>query len=107
MKAILLTIFKILVILVVIAKISNWFLHYNNEINAFINKTMFTLIGIAYVVGSFIWDKKILNITFLICGLYVIVMNFIPDFSIKSILGILCILTPLLMVRFLPETSQN
>ncbi len=107
MKPILITIFKVLILLVLIAKISNWFLHYSNEINTYINKTMFTLIGIAYLVGSIVWDKKILNMTFLVCGIYIFIMNFIPHFSLKSILGILCIILPLFMVRFLPETSQN
>ncbi len=69
---------------------------------------MFTLIGIVYLVGGFIWNKKLTNIIFLICGIYLIAMNFIGDFGIsKSIIGIVCILTPVLIARFSPEETDE
>ena len=61
---------------------------------------MFALIGIAYLVGGLVWDKKLINIIFIVCGTYLIGMNFIGDFALKSIVGITCILTPMLIVRF-------
>lgn len=61
---------------------------------------MFTLIGITYLVGGFIWDNKLTNVIFLICGVYLIVMNFINDFEIsKSIIGIVCLMTPIIIAR--------
>ena len=107
MKAIAYKIFKILVTLVLIAKITNWVFHYSEEINTIINATMFTLIGIAYVVAGFIWNRKTTNLLFLVSGLYLILMSFIPDVSWKSIIGIICIVTPLFIVRFFPEKEEN
>ncbi|GAA4961321.1 hypothetical protein GCM10023315_06670 [Algibacter aquimarinus] len=68
---------------------------------------MFTIIGIVYVVGGFIWDKRLTNIIFMICGIYLIVMNFIGDFELKSIMGIVCILTPMLIARFSSEETDE
>lgn len=108
MKKIAFTIFRILIGIILIGKISNWFMNYSDETNKILNALMFTLIGIFYLIGGFIWNKKSTNIIFLICGLYLIAMNFISDFGIsKSILGIVCILIPMLIVRFLPEKADK
>ncbi|WP_179333056.1 hypothetical protein [Winogradskyella costae] len=108
MKKILFTIFRVLIGIILIGKISNWFLNYSDETNQILNAGMFTLIGIAYLVGGFIWDKKLTNIIFLICGMYLIAMNFIGNFKIyKSIIGIACILTPMLITRFSPEETDE
>jgi hypothetical protein len=107
MKKTLLLIFRVLIGIILIGKVSNWFFNYSDETNRIINAAMFTLIGIAYLVGGFIWNKKLINLIFVICGLYLIGMNFITDFSFKSIIGIICILTPMLIVRFLPEERDE
>ncbi|WP_344713421.1 hypothetical protein [Winogradskyella damuponensis] len=107
MKKILHKIFLILIGIVLIGKISNWFLNYSDETNQIINTGMFTLIGIAYLVGGFVWNKKLINIIFIVCGIYLIGMNFIGDFALKSIIGIVCILTPMLTARFLPEETDE
>ena len=107
MKKTLFTIFRILIGIILVGKISNWFLNYSDETNHILNAGMFTLIGIAYLVGGFIWDKKLTNIIFLICGIYLIAMNFIDDFGLKSIIGIVCILTPMLIARFSPEETDE
>lgn len=107
MKNILLKAFRFLILIILIGKISNWFLHYSDETNQMLNAGMFTLIGIGYLMGGFIWKKKLTNIIFLVCGVYLIVMNFINDFSLNSIIGIICIVTPLLIVRFSPEETDE
>ncbi|WP_430412715.1 hypothetical protein [Kordia sp.] len=107
MKEICIKAFRFLILLVIIGKISNWFLNYSAETNQVINGIMFTLIGISYVFAGFIWDKKLTNATFLISGLYLIMMNFIAGFGAKSIIGIFCILTPIVIVRFFPEDNNN
>ncbi|MCE5320800.1 MAG: hypothetical protein LLF93_06845, partial [Bacteroidales bacterium] len=107
MKKTLFTIFRILIGIILVGKISNWFLNYSDETNQILNAGMFALIGIAYLVGGFIWDKKLTNIIFLICGIYLIVMNFIDDFGLKSIIGIVCILTPMLIARFSPKETDE
>jgi hypothetical protein len=107
MKKTLLKIFRVLIGVILIGKISNWFLNYSDETNHILNVGMFTLIGIAYLVGGFIWDRKLINIIFLISGLYLITMNFVNDFGLKHEIGIVCILIPMLIVRFLPEENDE
>lgn len=108
MKSKLFKIFPILIAIILIAKILNWLFNYNDEMDQILNIGMFTLIGIAYLVGGFIWNKNLTNIIFLISGIYLIVMNFIGDFGIlKSIIGIVCILTPMLIIRFSPEETDE
>ncbi|MFD2516010.1 hypothetical protein ACFSRY_19210 [Pontibacter locisalis] len=107
MKKALLLIFIILIGIILIGKISNWFLNYSYETNHIINTAMYTLIGIAYLVGGFIWNKKLINIIFLICGLYLTGMNFIADFGLKSVIGFICILLPMLIARFSSEQRDE
>jgi hypothetical protein len=107
MKKILFTIFRFLFIIILIAKISNWFFSYNDLTNKIINAAMFVLIGIAYLVVGFFWEKKIINIIFIACGGYLIIMNFMDNFILKSIIGILCILTPMLIARFSPKQTTK
>ncbi len=107
MKNTLFLTFRILIGIVLIAKISTWFIQYSDETNKLITAAMFTLIGIAYLVGGFIWKKKSTNIIYLVCGTYLIAMNFFNDFALKSMIGIVCMLTPILITRFLPETDDE
>lgn len=107
MKNIFNKIFLILLGIVLVGKMSNWFLNYSDETNQILNAGMFTLIGIKYLVGGFIWDKKLKNVIFIVCGLYLIGMNFIGDFVIKSIIGIIAILLPMLIARFSPEEADE
>ncbi|WP_299701375.1 hypothetical protein [uncultured Pontibacter sp.] len=105
MKKSLILIFRVLIGIILIAKTSNWFLNYSEETNVIINVAMFTLIGIAYLVGGFNWNKKPNNIIFVVCGLYLVGMNFIADFGLKSIIGVICILVPMFIARFSPEET--
>jgi hypothetical protein len=107
MKKTLFIVFRILIAIVLIGKMSNWFLNYSDETNQVLNASMFTLIGIAYVVAGYVWDTKLIKIIFLISGLYLMVISFVNDFYLKPILGIACILTPMLLVRFSPEEPDE
>lgn len=107
MKNIFNKIFLILIGIVLVGKMSNWFLNYSDETNQILNAGMFTLIGIKYLVGGFIWDKKLKNVIFIVCGVYLIGMNFIGDFGLKSIIGIIAILLPMLIARFSPEETDE
>lgn len=107
MKNILHKIFLILIGIVLVGKMSNWFLNYSDETNQILNAGMFTLIGIKYLVGGFIWDKKLKNVIFIVCGVYLIAMDFIGDFLIKSTIGIIAILLPMLIARFSPEEADE
>ena len=107
MKKTLHKIFLILLGIILIGKISNWFLNYSDETNEILNTGMFTLIGISYLVGGFVWDKKLVNTIFLTCGIYLIVMNFIPNSIWNSIIGIICLLTPMIIARFSPDKTHE
>ena len=100
-------IFRILLGIVLVGKMSNWFLNYSDETNKILSIAMFCLIGIAYLVFAWAFNKIILKLIFLGCGLYLIIMNFLPDFSWSSIIGIVCILTPMIIGRFLPEEDEE
>lgn len=82
-------------------------MNYSDETNQILNAGMFTLIGIAYLVGGFVWNKIPINIIFIVCGIYLISMNFIDNFGVKSIIGIVCILTPMLIARFLSDKTDE
>lgn len=101
MKKTFFIILRVLIGIILIGKISNWFMNYSDETNKIFNVAMFTLIGIAYLVSGFFWDKKLNKIIILICGFYLIIMNFLNDFgTFKSIIGIVCLLTPMLIAKF-------
>ena len=102
-----LKIYGILIGIVLVGKISNWFLNYSDETNKILNTAMFCLIGIAYMVFSWTFDKIILKLALAICGTYLIAMNFIPDFSWNSIIGIICIVTPMIIGKFLPNEEND
>jgi len=107
MKNTLFLLFQVLLGIILIGKIANWFLDFSDETNQILSAGMFTLIGIAYLVGGFTWDKKLTKLIFLICGVYLIAMNFMSDFDFKSILAIVCILTPMLIARFSSEETEK
>lgn len=84
---------------VFIAKISNLFLHYDEETNRLINSLMFCFIGVWYIADSLKQSKTAFKILFLVCGGYLILMNFIETNPFLKILGILSIIIPLIVIR--------
>ncbi len=107
MKNNLFTIFRISILLVLIAKILNWFFDFNDETNRMLNMTMFSLIGIAYLVMGYVWDTKLTKIVITICGLFLIGMNFLESSTLLHLFGIVCILTPMLIARFSKENNNK
>lgn len=97
---------NIVFVVVFVGKISNWFLNYTATINNILNTAMFSIIGLLFIAGGFLWKRKWVNALYIISGLYLIIMNFIPDFSGKSIIGIACLLTPIILTKFLPEDKS-
>ena len=99
--------YRILLGLVLVGKISDWFLNYSEETNQILNTAMFCLIGLAYVVFAWAFDKKWLKLILGACGCYLILMNFLDDFSFKRIIGIICVLTPVIFGYFMPEEAED
>jgi hypothetical protein len=99
-------VFLVLIGIVLIGKISNWFLHYNDFTNQILNIFMFCLLGIAFIITGFSWENKLIKSIFISCGILLITLNFFPKNSILQILGILGILTPMLITKFYKRTEM-
>ena len=84
-------IYIILLGIIIVGKLSNWFLNYSDKTNDLLNTVLFTLIGVGFVIESFTLYKKEFKLIFLICGIYLIAMNFIDNFQLKSLIGIVSI----------------
>lgn len=93
-------IYIILLGIIIVGKLSNWFLNYSDKTNDLLNTVLFTLIGVGFVIESFTLYKKEFKLIFLICGIYLIAMNFIDNFQLKSLIGIVCTLLPILIKKF-------
>lgn len=106
MKNILFTIFRILLALVILGKILNWFLNFNSEINDVLNIAMFSLIGIAYIGMGYVWKKSVIKIVIIACGVFLIVINFFRSSMVLDIIGIFCILIPMIIARFYKEKDD-
>ncbi|WP_192820537.1 hypothetical protein [Rufibacter sp. LB8] len=95
--------FKVLVILVFMLKIGNWFLDYPVETNRLLNLVMFSLIGVAYIAFGLAWDKPLSKVIMVACGAFLIGMNFLPKNSFLEVLSIVSLLAPMLIARFSPS----
>jgi len=100
-------VFRGLLIVVLFAKLSNWFLDFTDETNQLLNMIMFSLIGLAYLSYSWAFDRFFLKVIFFICGGYLMLMNFLPDSAWKSSIGIISIVIPIIIGRFIPEEKQE
>lgn len=102
------TVFFIIVIIILLAKISNWFLNYDNSVNDIINNTMFALIGLNYFVYAWALDKWWLKLIVFLCGVYLLSMSFLNDFSLNSLFAIISIVVPMIIAKVLPvEEDEN
>ncbi|WP_347174962.1 hypothetical protein [Polaribacter uvawellassae] len=101
------TIFRVLIAIVLIGQISNWFLDYSPETKQLLNTIMFVLIGLFYTIAGIIFNKKLFKAVFILCGLYIIALNFIEKSPILTIIGIISIILPLLLARFSKEYKED
>ena len=95
----------ILAILILAAKISNWFIHFNTDISQAINMAMFCFIGIAYLFFAATLPSIKSKIGVALCGLFLISMNLIPQSTATEIVGIVCIIIPMVIKRFSKEAK--
>jgi len=106
MKNTVFTAFRILIFLILIGKVLNWFLNFSDETNKLLNIAMFTLIGVGYIVMGYVWDNKFKKIVITTCGAFLIIMNFFDNTVALGIIGIVCILIPMLIARFYKEMAK-
>lgn len=94
---------RVLVAIILLAKILGWFLNYNEKTNTIINSLMFIVIGIYYLIFGVALTELKLKITLIISGIFLICMNFLPNSIVLSIIGIACIIIPILLVKYSKE----
>lgn len=99
--------FFFLIAIVLIAKVMNWFLDFNSEINTIINVAMFSLIGMAYIYTGLFWDKKLIQTIFILCGIFLIGMNFLKETTWISIMAIICLLIPMVIGRISSKDKKE
>jgi hypothetical protein len=100
-------VFRIAIFAVLLAKIASIFLHFNAQTKEIINISMFSLIGVAYIIFGIAWDKKLAKSIIIGCGVYLIVMNFFPKHTALYIIGIACILIPAFIGKFSKNTTKE
>jgi ABC-type siderophore export system fused ATPase/permease subunit len=100
-------VFRILIALVLIGKMLNWFLEFSNETNRVLNILMFSLIGIAYIVMGYVWEHLLTKSVILTCGLFLIAMNFFTNSTLVNIMGIISILTPITIARLARDKEER
>ena len=93
--------------IILVGKISNWFLDYSDATVHVLNIAMFSMIGVVYLAFAWAFDRPILKLILGVCGIYLIFMNFIADYNWKSIVAIICMLTPMIIGRFMPNEADN
>lgn len=86
---------------IIIAKILNWVIGFNDSTNELINQSMFIFIGICYIIYGFALDQMKYKVTLIVCGLFLISMNFLPKNNYMIGLGVMSIVIPWLIGKFL------
>ena len=99
--------FRILCVVILLAKVSNWIFHYSDQTNEILNGTMFSLIGIAYIAIGLAWIKKWVKFTLVACGLYLIAMNFFNEYLAVVIIGIVCLIVPMVIARVVKDVDDE
>ena len=107
MKKIFLKIIPFFALIILSAKILNWFLNFSDTTNSIINSLMFTLIGISYLIFSFSLENKLNRIILTVCGLFLIIWNFLPEKNYLTIAGIFAIIIPMVIENFSKETKET
>jgi hypothetical protein len=100
MERILKNALNILLGMVLIAKIANWFFSFDEATNDLINTVMFCLIGTIYIIWSVYQTKINFKVLLVLCGIVIISMNFISLGYWFKIVGIVCILIPIVLFQF-------
>ena len=105
MKNTFLIILRVLMIAILLAKVSSWFIDYSENIENLINTAMFSLIGIYFIVMGIVFDKKLLKAIFLICGAILIIFNFIELNGFIEFIKLIALVVPIALGYFSKEVK--
>lgn len=86
---------------IIIAKILNWVIGFNDSTNELINQSMFIFIGVSYLIFGYALDQLRYRLITMLCGLILITMNFLPKNNYMIGLGVMSIVIPSLIGKFL------
>lgn len=86
---------------IIIAKVLNWVIGFNESTHDLINKAMFILIGVSYLIFGYALDQMRYRLITILCGLFLISMNLLPKNDYITALGIISMLAPILIQRLL------
>jgi biotin transporter BioY len=106
MKKNIFSVLGILIAIILISKISGWFLTYSEKTNTIINSLMFIVIGIYYLIFGIGLTELNIKITFILSGIFLICMSFFPNNMVLSIIGFACIIIPSLLVKYSKELKN-
>lgn len=90
---------RCIVIVILLLKISNWFLHYEKSTNAVISDVMFVTLGSYFLVLGSTIISKWRKYTIVLCGLYLIFSPLLPDNTVFEIIHLVILLTPFVIAR--------
>lgn len=82
---------------IIIAKVLNWVIGFNESTHDLINKAMFILIGISYLIFGYALDQMRYRLITMVCGLILITMNIFPKNDYMNALAIISMLVPMLI----------
>jgi TctA family transporter len=93
---------------IILAKILNWIIGFNDSTNDLINKAMFIFIGVSYLIFGYALDQLRYRLITMVCGLILITMNFFPKNDYTNALAISSMLVAILIGRLVvPKDKEN
>ena len=92
---------------IIIAKVLNWVIGFNESTHDLINKAMFILIGVSYLIFGYALDQLRYRLITMVCGIFLISMNFLPKNNYMIAAAIISILATILIRRFLIKNETE
>ena len=92
---------------IIIAKVLNWVIGFNESTHDLINKAMFILIGVSYLIFGYALDQLRYRLITMVCGIFLISMNFLPKNNYMIAAAIISILATILIKRFLIKNETE
>ncbi len=92
---------------IILAKILNWVIGFNDSTNDLINKAMFIFIGVSYLIFGYALDQFRYRLITMVCELILITMNFFSENNYLNILVIISILVPMLIGRLVVSKDNE
>lgn len=92
---------------IILAKILNWVIGFNDSTNDLINKAMFIFIGVSYLIFGYALDQLRYRLITMVCGIFLISMNFLPKNNYMIAAAIISILATILIRRFLIKNETE